>query len=137
MEDRDNLRYRRRMAYVYILECNNSSYYVGLTQRDHLEERIGEHQSGVFAGYTSLRRPVKLVWAQHFPLIIDAIGFERQIKRWSRLKKGGVDQRRLERSAEPRAATRRPDIEVTARGSRVVASRRAPHHEDVVVFSDS
>ena len=87
MEDEGSLRYRRCMSYVYILECSDGSFYVGLTQRDHLDERIGEHQSGVFGGYTSLRRPVKLVWAQHFPMIVDAIAFERQVKRWSRAKK--------------------------------------------------
>ena len=42
MEDEGNLRYRRCMSYVYILECSDGSFYVGLTQRDHLDERIGD-----------------------------------------------------------------------------------------------
>jgi putative endonuclease len=74
-------------AYVYILECADGSFYVGSTRRDDLEERISQHQSGTHPGYTATRRPVKLVWAEHFAWITDAIAFEQQIKRWSRAKK--------------------------------------------------
>ena len=74
-------------AYVYMLECADGSYYVGLTRRQYLEERISEHEQGLIAGYTSKRRPVKLVWAEHIPRIIDAIAAERRIKGWSRAKK--------------------------------------------------
>jgi predicted GIY-YIG superfamily endonuclease len=42
---------------------------------------------GVYGGYTSTRRPVTLVWAEHFLNITDAIAVERQIKGWSRAKK--------------------------------------------------
>jgi len=52
-----------------------------------LDQRIGEHNAGTYGGYTSTRRPVTLVWAQHFLLITDAIDVERQIKGWSRAKK--------------------------------------------------
>jgi putative endonuclease len=33
------------------------------------------------------RRPVELVWSEHFERITDAIAAERQIKGWSRKKK--------------------------------------------------
>ena len=42
---------------------------------------------GVYGGYTSTRRPVTLVWAEHFLNIADAIAVERKIKGWSRAKK--------------------------------------------------
>jgi putative endonuclease len=73
-------------ANLYILHCADGSYYVGTT-RDDLEVRIAEHNAGHFGGYTATRRPVRLVFAQHFDMIVDAIGAERQIKGRSRKKK--------------------------------------------------
>jgi predicted GIY-YIG superfamily endonuclease len=72
-------------AWVYILKCADESYYTGKTQ--NLEYRIAQHQQGVIKGYTSARCPVKLVFVQEFPSIMDAIRAERQIKGWSRAKK--------------------------------------------------
>ena len=73
-------------AYLYILRCADGSYYVGTT-RGSLETRNAEHQSGVFNGYTALRRPVTLVFHHHFDRIEDAVAAERQIKGWRREKK--------------------------------------------------
>jgi len=73
-------------AYIYLLRCADGSYYVG-SARKELDQRIGEHNAGVYGGYTSSRRPVTLVWAQHFQNITDAIVVERQLKGWSRAKK--------------------------------------------------
>ena len=39
------------MAFVYMLRCRDGPYYVGLTRRDDLDERIGEYQSGTYDGY--------------------------------------------------------------------------------------
>ena len=72
--------------YVYMLLCRNGSCYVGST-RASLERRIGEHQAGTYGGYTSRRRPVRLVWHQEFQQITDAIAVERQLKGWGRAKK--------------------------------------------------
>jgi putative endonuclease len=74
-------------AYVYMLECADGSYYVGLTRHQYLETRISEHEQGLIPGYTSIRRPVKLIWAEHIPRLIDAIAAERRIKGWTRAKK--------------------------------------------------
>jgi putative endonuclease len=73
-------------AYAYMLRCADGSFYVGSARRG-LDQRIGEHNAGTSDGYTSTRRPVVLVWAQHFLIITDAIAVERQIKGWSRAKK--------------------------------------------------
>jgi putative endonuclease len=73
-------------AYVYILRCADGSYYTGTT-RDELERRVAEHNAGHFGGYTSTRRPVKLVFSQWFERITDAIAAKRQLKGWSRAKK--------------------------------------------------
>jgi putative endonuclease len=73
-------------AHVYMLRCSDGSYYVGSACQG-LDRRIAEHINGTYAGYTSKRLPVVLVWADHFPDITDAIAVERQVKGWSRAKK--------------------------------------------------
>ena len=74
-----------KCAWVYILRCCDGSYYVGCTTT--IEKRLKEHELGIFAGYTSMRRPVKLVWCSDFPDIFQAIAVGRQIKGWTRRKK--------------------------------------------------
>jgi len=69
-----------------MLRCADGSYYVG-SARLGLERRVAEHNAGTFGGYTSTRRPVSLVWSEHFLNITDAIAAERKIKGWSRAKK--------------------------------------------------
>ncbi|MDX6806082.1 GIY-YIG nuclease family protein [Terrihabitans rhizophilus] len=73
-------------AWLYILRCSDGSYYTGTT-RNSLDMRVAQHNSGTFRGYTFLRRPVELRFAQPFDRITDAIAAERQIKGWSRAKK--------------------------------------------------
>jgi putative endonuclease len=74
-------------AFVYMLQCADGSYYVGIATGDDLWKRITEHETGAYPGYTSTRRPVQLVWSEHFDRITDAIAVERKIKGWSRVKK--------------------------------------------------
>jgi putative endonuclease len=62
-------------AFVYMLLCSDRSYYVGSATGDD------------YPGYTFTRRPVHLLWSEHFSGITDTIAAERQIKRWSRAKK--------------------------------------------------
>ena len=74
-------------ASIYILECADGSYYTGITRRS-LEERVSEHAQGLIPDcYTFMRRPVKLIFAEHYERITDAIAAERRIKGWSRAKK--------------------------------------------------
>ena len=77
-------------AFVYMLRCADGSYYVGSARGATLDTRLGEHQSGTLGGYTETRRPVELVFAQHFQQITDAIAAERRIKGWSRAKKDAL-----------------------------------------------
>jgi len=71
--------------YIYILECNDSSYYVGHT--DNLEQRLEQHLLGETNSYVSSRKPFKLVWSEPFENRDDAKQAEKQIKGWSRAKK--------------------------------------------------
>jgi putative endonuclease len=73
-------------AYLYILRCSDGSYYVGTTVSS-LDRRVSEHQAGALGGYTSVRRPVTLVYHQHFMRLDDAAAAERQVKGWRRVKK--------------------------------------------------
>jgi predicted GIY-YIG superfamily endonuclease len=67
-------------AWVYILLCADGSYYTGCTT--NLAQRIRQHETGMFRGYTYTRRPVKLMWCGGCPDIRDAIATEKQIKNW-------------------------------------------------------
>jgi putative endonuclease len=73
-------------AHLYILRCADGKYYVGTTRKS-LEQRVSEHNAGLLGGYTATRRPVTVVFAQHFESIADAVSAERQVKGWSRAKK--------------------------------------------------
>jgi putative endonuclease len=79
-------------AFVYMLRCADDFYYVGSATGDDLTKRVAEHETGAYPGYTSTRRPVRLVWSEHFDRITDAIAGERQIKGWSRAKKEALIQ---------------------------------------------
>jgi putative endonuclease len=74
-------------AFVYMLRCADDSFYIGSATGHDLSSRIAQHNAGTFPGYTRARKPVTLVWSQHFEQITDAIAAERQIKGWSRAKK--------------------------------------------------
>ena len=72
--------------YVYILLCNDETYYVGITSR--LKERLDEHQSGKHPeSYTNSRRPVSMVFYSKFSDVKIAISKEKKIKKWSKAKK--------------------------------------------------
>ncbi|TNF50409.1 MAG: GIY-YIG nuclease family protein [Bacteroidetes bacterium] len=75
-----------RALTVYILKCNDDSYYTGVT--NDLTRRVEEHQTSFSQNsYTSKRLPLSLVYANSFDSPNDAIAFEKKIKRWSRAKK--------------------------------------------------
>jgi predicted GIY-YIG superfamily endonuclease len=86
------------MPFVYILRCADESYYVGKT--NGLRTRLREHQAGVGADYTSVRRPVEMVYAEEHATVRSARERETQLKHWSRSKKQALitqDIRRLKR----------------------------------------
>jgi len=72
--------------YVYILECSDKSFYIGITS--NIERRIEEHNRGDKKNsYTYSRRPVILKWMEVFTNPEEAISIEKQLKGWSRRKK--------------------------------------------------
>ena len=73
------------MAWTYILECSDNSYYVGSTV--DLDHRVAQHNAGEGAKYTRRRTPVKLVWCTQVPSIREAYLFEKQVQGWGRAKR--------------------------------------------------
>jgi putative endonuclease len=89
----DKLRDRSHVmkAYMYILLCEDGSYYTGSTT--NLDQRVVEHQNGEGANYTRERLPVKLVYFEVFDRIDEAFCREKQIQGWSRKKKEALIKR--------------------------------------------
>jgi putative endonuclease len=81
------------MAWMYILECSDGSYYVGST--GDIERRLWQHNQGEGAAdaasaYTARRRPVKLVFAAEFANVADAYAAEKQVQGWGRAKRAAL-----------------------------------------------
>ena len=75
-----------KIIYVYILECADDSFYVGIT--NDVGRRFIEHSTGIHEdSYTNSRRPVKLVFCRQFNNPMKAIKYEKQVKGWTRAKK--------------------------------------------------
>ena len=90
-----------KKGYMYILKCNDGSYYTGST--NSLECRVYQHQNGDGAKYTSKRLPVKLVYFEEFDRIDEAFYREKQIQKWTKAKKEALinySYERLKNSAE-------------------------------------
>ena len=113
-------------AYLYILRCADGSFYVGTTRKD-LEARVAEHNNGIFKGYTALRRPVSLVFAESFANITDAIAAERKIKGWSRAKKQALIAG--DWASIKRLSTRRAPFSESSTSSFETPAARAPQDE--------
>ncbi len=75
-----------QQSYIYILKCSDDSYYTGITS--NLELRMLQHNTAYYPDcYTASRRPLELVFYAEFTDINLAIEKEKQIKKWSRVKK--------------------------------------------------
>ena len=75
-------------AHIYMLRCSDGRYYVG-SARLGLERRLAERNSGTYAGYTSKRLPVVLVWSEHFSIL------QMPLQSNARSKGGRAPRRRL------------------------------------------
>jgi len=72
--------------YTYILSSmKNGTLYVWVTS--NLEKRVYEHKNWMFEGFTKKYNVHRLVRYQEFSTIIEAIEYEKIIKKWRREKK--------------------------------------------------
>ncbi|QQR82759.1 GIY-YIG nuclease family protein [Candidatus Campbellbacteria bacterium] len=72
--------------FVYILECADTTLYVGCT--NNIEKRVREHnvlKSG--ARYTKIRRPVVLRYVEEYKTLAEGRAREAELKRLPRSKK--------------------------------------------------
>lgn len=74
------------MVYIY----SDGSFYTGHT--NDLSERLSRHNTGQGSKWTSCRLPVKMVFQERHETEESAIKREKQIKKWSRLKKEALIQ---------------------------------------------
>jgi len=71
--------------YVYILLCDDESYYTGMTWQPN--NRWVQHISGIGSRYTAKHKPKKVVYIEEFDNLEGARLRERQLKGWTREKK--------------------------------------------------
>ncbi|MBB5316768.1 GIY-YIG nuclease family protein [Tunturibacter empetritectus] len=73
-------------AYVYILSSTFQKLYIGITTQIAL--RTSQHKAGSYeSSFTSKYKIEKLVYFERYTEVTAAIAREKQLKRWSRIKK--------------------------------------------------
>ncbi|WP_319482880.1 GIY-YIG nuclease family protein [uncultured Draconibacterium sp.] len=79
--------------FVYIVTNKNKTVlYIGVT--NDLQRRVYEHENGLIPGFTKKYNCHFLVYYEHFQNIDDAIGREKEIKKWRREKKENLIDKR-------------------------------------------
>ena len=72
------------MWYVYVLLCDQKTFYVGIT--DNPNTRLVEHRSGKSL-FTKKFSDIKFIYCEKYPDKRRAVLREKQLKGWSRAKK--------------------------------------------------
>lgn len=71
--------------FVYILTNHSKTLYIGVT--NSLERRVYEHRMGLLEGFAKKYRINQLIYFEESSDITAAIAREKQLKKWSRIKK--------------------------------------------------
>ncbi len=75
----------RKSYWVYILASRTRVLYVGVT--DDFGRRVAEHRAGPTGTFTQRYHVHRLVYAEEYPDVRDAIRREKQLKGWRRERK--------------------------------------------------
>ena len=75
----------REKWFLYILECNDGSFYTGIT--NDMDRRFKMHNDGKASKYTRTRRPVKLLYQESCKGRTNALVRECAVKELPRKKK--------------------------------------------------
>ncbi len=78
------------MYYVYIMASRSLTLYIGITS--NLRQRAWQHRNHAIPGFTADYNIERLVYYERFAFVDAAIAREKQLKRWSRVKKLGLIQ---------------------------------------------
>jgi len=71
--------------YVYVISCQDNSFYTGYTK--DLDSRMRLHMNGKAARYTRIHRPKKIVYIEEFSSRAEAMKREKWIKRLNHRQK--------------------------------------------------
>ncbi|MDP3779338.1 MAG: GIY-YIG nuclease family protein [bacterium] len=71
--------------YVYIVECNDGTYYTGMTWKP--DQRWIQHSSGLGSEYTKVHGVKRVAYLEEYEDLDQARRRELQIKDWSQEKK--------------------------------------------------
>jgi len=76
----------QRFFYVYmVMSSSRRALYTGITSR--LRQRVWEHKTGAVEGFSKQYHTTRLVYFEAYRYVHNAIGREKQFKRWRREKK--------------------------------------------------
>ncbi|MEL4318151.1 GIY-YIG nuclease family protein [Leifsonia sp. YIM 134122] len=73
------------MAFMYILECRDGTFYTGSTT--HLRARVAQHREGDGAKYTARRRPIRVRYYEEYARIGEAFAREKMVQGWNHERK--------------------------------------------------
>jgi predicted GIY-YIG superfamily endonuclease len=77
---------REHAYYVYVMQsASRRALYIGMTS--NLAQRVFQHKTHKFEGFTDGYNAVRLVYWESFDDVIKAINREKQLKNWRREKK--------------------------------------------------
>lgn len=74
-----------REGFVYIMSNQSRTLYTGVTS--DLEQRVWQHKTKFFKGFTEKYNLTKLVWFEAFDDISTVIEYEKKVKAWRREKR--------------------------------------------------
>jgi putative endonuclease len=75
----------QKFCYVYIMASRSRTLYIGITSKP--DERIAQHKSHTFPGFSSKYRCERLVFIERHAHPDTAIAREKQLKGWLRARK--------------------------------------------------
>ena len=73
------------LYYVYIVASRSHTLYIGFTSG--IEHRVWQHKNKIHNGFSKTYNCNRLVWYERYGDVHLAIAREKQLKRWSRIKK--------------------------------------------------
>ena len=74
-----------RTYFVYIMSNRSRTLYIGMT--NNLARRVSEHRHPQDDTFTARYHLTRLVYAETFNNVLDAIAYEKQLKGWTRARK--------------------------------------------------
>src|SRR5260221_14471006 len=71
--------------FVYMIASRSRVLYIGMT--NNLRHRVWEHKNDLIDGFTKTHKCHRLVWDESYDDVANATDWEKEMKRWRRVKK--------------------------------------------------